>query len=139
MWQSLQVAAKHYFSRGLAASFTRTYTSSSSSGTKRYIQCCSLCKVTPLPVTEAKLSAFVSLLARDGLSLSTIRCYLVTVWHHQIACGLGDPGVSAMSWLEYILQGVKREKSGQKNKLKISKANHYPVTSVEVIFSLKSP
>ena len=66
-----------------------------------------------LPVTEAKLSAFVSLLARDGLSFSTIRCYLAAVRHHQIACGLGDPGVPAMSRLEYILQGVKREKSGQ--------------------------
>ena len=103
------MAAEHYFSRGLAASSTRTYTS----GTKRYIQCCSLCKVTPLPVTEAKLSAFVSMLARDGLSFSTIRCYLAAVRHHQIACGLGDPDVPAMSRLEYILQGVKREKSGQ--------------------------
>ena len=103
------MAAEHYFSRGLAASSTRTYTS----GTKRYIQCCSLCKVTPLPATEAKLSAFVSMLTRDGLSFSTIRCYLAAVRHHQIACGLGDPDVPAMSRLEYILQAVKREKSGQ--------------------------
>ena len=112
MWQSLQLAAEHYFSKGLAASSTRTYTS----GTKRYIQCCSACKVTPLPVTEAKLSAFVSLLAKDGLAFSTIRCYLAAVRHHQIACGLGDPGVPTMSRLEYILQGVRREKAGQANK-----------------------
>lgn len=50
--------------------------------------------------------------------MSTIRCNLAAVRHHQIACGLGDPGVPTMSRLEYILQGVRRVEAEQGNKLR---------------------
>lgn len=109
LWQNLHALSQHYFSKGLAKSTAKAY----ASGTARYVRFCNLCKIAPLPLSESKLSAFVSLLAKDGLSFSSIRCYLSAVRHHQIASGYGDPGVPLMSHLEYVLQGIRREKASQ--------------------------
>ena len=109
LWQNLCALSQHYFSKGLAKSTAKAY----ASGTARYLRFCNRCKITPLPSSESKLSAFVSLLAKEGLSFSTIRCYLSAVRHHQIARGYGDPGVPLMSHQEYVLQGIRREKASQ--------------------------
>ena len=79
------------------------------SGIRRYKAFCVKLNRPALPVTEDTLSAFVASLAKEGVSYTSLRVYLSTVWHHQIENGQGDPGISRMVWLEYILKGIKRD------------------------------
>ena len=58
-------------------------------------------------MTEACLLRFVSSLAADGLSATTIKCYLSGVRHLQLSCGLGDPKVGDMTTLQHVLKGIK--------------------------------
>ena len=53
-------------------------------------------------------SRFVAFLYEEGLSSATVKNYLAAVRHAQIALGLGDPNISSMPWLEYVLKGFKR-------------------------------
>ena len=66
-------------------------------------------KQAPIPVSEDVLSAFVAMLAEEGLSYSSIRLYLSAIRYHHIKSDLGEPGISAMPRLAYIVKGVKRE------------------------------
>ena len=109
MWKHFQQFSQYYLSKGLASASAKSY----ASGASRYIKFCGSCGILPLPVTEAKLSAFVSSLAQAGLAPSSIRTYLAATRHYQIACGLGDPRIPSMCCLNYILQGIKREKASQ--------------------------
>ena len=61
-----------YFTKGLAVSSQRTY----KSGENRYLRFCRSGDWTPLPVSEAMLCKFVSLVASEGLKHRTIKTYL---------------------------------------------------------------
>ena len=54
------------------------------------------------------MSAFVAMLAEEGICYASIRTYLLAVPHFQIASGRGDPGISQMAHLEYVLKGIRR-------------------------------
>ncbi len=97
------------FSSGVAPSTRRTY----QSGSNRYVRFCSDYGVAPFPTSERNLSFFVGVLFRDGLSGSTIKGYLSAVRHSQIALGLGDPHISAMPQLEYVVKGARKNSAGR--------------------------
>ena len=90
------------FDAGLANSTQRTY----KSGEKRYNDFCNNFQLIPYPVSEGQLSYFVAYLYREGLSAGTVKSYLAMVRHSQIA--QGDPQISEISRLEYIVKGMKR-------------------------------
>ena len=79
------------------------------SGDKLYNDFCNNFCLTPYHVTETKLSYFVAYLFKDGLSAGTVKSYLAAVRHSQIARGLGDPHISKIPRLEYIMKGLKRK------------------------------
>ena len=78
LWQhfvvlaDLDVKALQLMYKGLRESTHATY----SSAQKRYISFCALYKYDPLPTTEKILCNFVTFLAYEGLSHSSIRVYL---------------------------------------------------------------
>ena len=96
------------FSAGVADSTQRVY----KSGDKRYNNFCSMFGLTPYPVTESQLSYYVAHLYREGLSAGTVKSYLAAIRHSQIARGFGDPRMSGMPRLEYIVKSVKRKATG---------------------------
>ncbi len=83
----LDAAVHHYFTRGLAPSTHRTY----SSGINKYKQFCNQFNITsPIPVSQSLLCYFVAYLATAGLSPATIKTYLAAVCHLQISLDLSD-------------------------------------------------
>lgn len=74
-------------------------------------------------VTEANLAYFVVYLHQEGLQVGTIKSYLSVVHYRQIFLGLGEPGMSAMPQLEYVIKGAKRENQ-QKTPERDSQSRH---------------
>ena len=64
---------------------------------------------------EQNLCNFAAYLASSGLAHQTIKCYLSAVKHLQIESGMGDPSMSNMPKLEYVLRGIKRELSKKRH------------------------
>ena len=62
------------------------------------------------PTSECTLSYFVAFLFQEGLTAGSVKTYLSTVWHAQIAQDLGDPKLTEMP---YFLKGMKRLSLGQ--------------------------
>ena len=60
---------------------------------------------------ETKLSYFVAFLFKEGLTAGTVKSYLAAVRHSQTSRGLGNPHISEMPRLEYIVKGLKRKAS----------------------------
>ena len=58
------------------------------------------------------LTRFVAYLYKEGLKAGTIKSYLASVRHAQIARGLGNPLIQEMTRLEYVIRGVKRLTNG---------------------------
>lgn len=96
-----------YCSQALAESTGRTYASAK----KRYFQFYTNHKFTPLPAHEHSICCFVASLAREGLTCTTIKCYLSGVRHLHVENGWGDPKFCSMARLELVLRGVKRVQS----------------------------
>ena len=65
----------------------------------------------PLPTSEDLMSGFVATLAKENLSYVSIHTYLSAIRYHQIACGCGDPRLSQMSQLEYVLKGIRKDEA----------------------------
>lgn len=109
-----------YFQHGLADSTQRSYYSAK----RRYISFCAEHNLVALPVSEPQLCKFISYLAIQKLSHSTIKCYLSAVRHLQVEGGWGDPRINEMAKLEQVLKGIKRlqavEKGSPKQKLPIT-------------------
>ena len=97
----------YYFLNGLAPATRRSY----ESGKRRFLSFCEKVQAKPLPVLEELLGQFISQLANENISHSTIKCYLAAVRHLQIATGLGDPRISRMARLEQVLRGIKMVQS----------------------------
>ena len=68
---------------------------------------CKASACIPYPVTEDGLCRFVAYLADSNLKHQTIKSYLSAIRFGQIMAGFGDPFVSSMPILEYLLRGIK--------------------------------
>ena len=90
-----------------------------------YNQFCMKACTTPLPASEYLLCQFVSFLANENLSHSTIKCYLAGVRHLHIAEGFGDPRIRGMARLEQALKGIK---STQAKKRGPNRQTRLPIT-----------
>ena len=89
------------FTAGLAASTLKAY----KTGRGRYNRFCLNHGITAYPT----LSQFVAQLFLDGLKAGTVKSYLAAVRHEQIGLGLGDPHMSGMPQLEYVIKGLQRK------------------------------
>ena len=118
---------EHYFRNGLAGSTQKVY----KSGKNRYISFCSGKGLSPLPASEHQLCQFVSSLANNKLSHSSMKCYLAAVRHLHIAEGYGDPHINSMVKLEQVMKGIR---SLQSKCLK--KTPRLPITP-ELLLKLK--
>ena len=88
--------------KGLAKSMVKSY----QSGITRYKSFCMRLRRPSLPVSEDTLSAFVASLAKEGVSHTSLKVYLAAIQHYQIQ---GDPGISQMVRLEYVMKGIRRD------------------------------
>ena len=80
---SLDAAVQHYCTEGIAQSTQKTYQSALRKFTEfSFTYLYSL--LTPFPVSEAILCYFATYLGMQGLSPSTIKCYLAGIQHIQI-------------------------------------------------------
>ena len=102
----MQTAADDFFSKGLARSTVKTY----SSGVRKYTAYC-VSGESPSPHYGGGGSGFVASLAKEKLSYASIRTYLSLIRYRQIVCGHGDPAISQMSRLEYVLKGIQKEEA----------------------------
>ena len=107
-FSSLVPTVQELFAAGIANSMQRVY----KSGEKHYIEFCNSFHLIPFPVSETRLSYFVAYLYKEGLKSGTAKSYLAAVRHAQTALGLGDPQISEMPQLEYIMKGFKRQTAG---------------------------
>ena len=112
---SLGPVVQELFAAGLAASTRRSYRT----GERRYIIFCQTSNLVPFPVTEPTLIAFVASLYTQRLAAGTVKSYLATVRHAQIAIGLGDPQIGSMPQLEYVLKGLKRKVAGRQQRVRL--------------------
>ena len=96
-----------YLQASLAPSTKRTY----ATGQRRYLNFCSVTRVSPLPVTEFVLCAFTASLAHNNLKHQSIKTYLSAVRNLQIITGQGDPFHQPLPLLEYVLRGIKSEQA----------------------------
>ena len=99
---TLEQSAEYYFQQGLAPSTQRAYKSAK----KHYTTFCREYKFCSLRVSETQ---YVSFLANQGIAHTTIKVYLSTVCHLQIANHMPDPKISNMARLEQVIKGIKGE------------------------------
>ena len=57
---------------------------------------------------ESNLTYFVALLYNKGLSVGTVKSYLSAARHTQISLGFGDPNVTGIPQLEFVVKGMKK-------------------------------
>ena len=62
----------------------------------------------PFPVSESNLIRFVAFHYESRLAGATVKNYLAAIRYTQIALGLGDPQLSNLPRLEYVVKGFKR-------------------------------
>ena len=74
---------------------------------------------SPYPVSERGLSAFVAFLYQQGLSAATMKYYLAAVRYAQIVIGLGDPVMTSMPQLQYVLKGARRNLAGRPRRTRL--------------------
>ena len=106
--RKIQSAVQHYYQQGLAASTQRSY----QFGQRRYLTFCSEIQKSPLPTSEDTLLMFVSYLAQQGLSHTSIKVYLSAVHNLHVQGGLHEEFAKQLSpRLELVLKGIKLEKA----------------------------
>ena len=74
-------------------------------GESRYNKFCAQADLPDYPASELML--FAAHLFNQQLSHGSIKSYLTAVRHAQICRDLGDPGISMMPQLEYVMKGIK--------------------------------
>ena len=94
---------ERYFSAGLADSTRRVY----STGRNRYITFCNQFGLTPTPASENVLCKFVSYLALNNISWTTMKVYLAVVRQCHISKGLGPLPTTEMAKLAQVLRGIR--------------------------------
>ena len=76
-------AMECYYSTGTSPVTQRSYLA----GLKHYTTCCSQAKLKPMPTTEATLLLFVTHLASQNLTYTTIKVYLAAIRSAHVAAG----------------------------------------------------
>ena len=89
---------------GIANSTRRVYRT----GEGRYNKFCAQAGLPNYPASERVLMLFAAHLFNQQLSHGSIKSYLAAVRYAQICRGLGDPGISMMPQLEYVMKGIKK-------------------------------
>jgi len=74
---------------------------------KKYLTFCLDFNFASLPLCEDVLCHYAASLAKQSLKHQTIKTYLSALRYTQVMAGFGDPGLSSMPWLEYVLKGIK--------------------------------
>ena len=94
-----------YLNEGLAPATKRTY----STGKRRFISFCSTSGKRVLPATESGLLLFVSHLASNNISHTTIKTYLAAIRHMHVLAGMHTSFEEQLTpRLHLALKGVKR-------------------------------
>ena len=104
-----------YFRNSLATSTPRSY----SSAGKRYSQFCNKFGFPLLPVSEPQLCRYVSYLAEEGISHTSIKCYISAIRRMQIAHALPNPVMSNMPKLEAVVKGIKLQQAKKRDTTKL--------------------
>lgn len=113
---SLDTVVQGYFEAGLAPSTRRTY----QSGINRFYKFCTMYRISnPLPVTQAILCYFISALAKDGLTYSTIKSYLSAVRYIHILNNLPEPRSVPMPKLSLVERGIRKSSHNRTPRLPI--------------------
>ena len=105
---SLAPMVHQLFEAGLAPSTRRAY----SLGAERYTRFCTVAGRPPFPAREDTVMLFVSSLHKEGLAPGTVKSYLAAMRFEQISREMGDPGISRMPQLGYVLKCFKRRAHG---------------------------
>lgn len=92
------------FNRGLSSSTRLSYCS----GQRRYISFCSQFGLTPFPLQETTICRFIAYLLSVPHTYQSIRCYLSSLRHLQLAQCLPDPHLDSLPRLVYVLRGEHR-------------------------------
>ena len=100
---NLGKTVQHLLDHSIAKSTSQSYTSSQ----KRYYSFCTTHNLTPFPTSQPILCLYIAFLFNQGLAHSSIKCYLSSVHHLQIAKGFPDPFMSSLPQLHMVLRGIK--------------------------------
>ena len=92
----------HYASLAVAPSTRRTYTT----GERRYLAFCAVCRWDPLPATDLTLSCFAAHMA-GRVKPGTVRVYLAAVRNLHLDLGLPDPTANS-TLLHRVTKGIHR-------------------------------
>ena len=99
--QNLGQVVERLLRESLAPSTRRTYCAAQG----RYLTFCAEENTLPVPTNEEILCKFVAWIFVRDLAYQTMKSYLSAVCHLQIMSSLGDPFVSEMPRLQYVLKG----------------------------------
>ena len=107
--RQLGESVREYYIQGLAPSTVKSYASAKS----RFVQFCHNINQPCIPVSETLLCLYVSHLANENVSASSIKSYLSAIRHLQISGGYQDPHIGDMPRLSQVLRGIKIAQSKQ--------------------------
>ena len=99
---------QQFLEAGLAPSTWKVYTA----GWNHYIKFVHTFNLACLPVTSKKATLFVAFLGTQGLSLSTIESYLLSLQHMCLTLAPSDPCSSLHSpQIALLLMGIRRSQA----------------------------
>ena len=104
----LRATAQQYFNLGISAATRKAYTT----GLQKYSTFCSQTKLHPVPATEDTLLLFITHLAQQKLSYSTIQVYLSAVRYYHMANQ--EYSISATSMtprMTQVLKGIRKSQA----------------------------
>ena len=113
--RGLDLLVHSMFLKELAESTKKAY----ASGQRRFFKFCLSAGLRAVPDSQEVQCKFAAKMACEGgLQHRTIKSYMAGVRHLHIEDGMGDPFVSPLPRLHYVMRGVKRHqgeagKSGQ--------------------------
>ena len=109
----MDAAVQYYCTEGIAQSTQKTY----QSALRKFTEFSSTYSLlTPFPVSEAILCYFATYVGMQGLSPSTIKCYLAGIRHTQITLGFPEPRqFSSLPRLRLVQAGIQRSYSRNPN------------------------
>ena len=102
--RDLDLLVQLMFLKGLAESTQKAY----ASGQRCFFKFCLSAGLRAVPASEEVLCKFAAKMACEGLQHRTIKSYMAGVRHLHIEDGMGDPFVSPLPRLHYVMREVKR-------------------------------
>ena len=110
---SLDATVQHYCSKGIAQSTRKSF----QSALKKFYEFSSTySRLSPFLVSDAILCYSATYLGMQGLTPSTIKCYLAGICHSQITLGFPEPRqFSSLPRLRLVQMGIQRNYSQNPN------------------------